>query len=128
MAGLSGIHTHMTNTMNTPIEALEHTYPLLVEKYSLRRGSGGRGLHRGGDGIVRAYRFLDKARVSLLTDRRQRAPYGLAGGETGLRGINELVRNSRKKKLKGKVVFEAEADDLLVIRTPGGGGWGRAID
>lgn len=128
MDGLSGIHTHMTNTMNTPIEALEHTYPLLVEQYSLRRGSGGRGLHRGGDGIVRAYRFLEKARVSLLTDRRQLAPYGLSGGEKGQRGTNELVRNIRKKKLKGKVVFEVEADDLLVIRTPGGGGWGRPID
>jgi N-methylhydantoinase B len=128
MDGLSGIHTHMTNTMNTPIEALEHTYPLLVEQYSLRRGSGGKGLHRGGDGIVRAYRFLDKTRVSLLTDRRKMAPYGLAGGEKGLRGTNELVRNRKKKKLKGKVVFEAEADDLLVIRTPGGGGWGRTID
>ncbi|MBW2501967.1 MAG: hydantoinase B/oxoprolinase family protein, partial [Deltaproteobacteria bacterium] len=72
--------------------------------------------------------FLEKARVSLLTERRLRAPYGLAGGEKGLRGTDELIRNGRKKKLKGKVGFEAEANDLLVIRTPGGGGWGRAID
>jgi N-methylhydantoinase B len=125
MDGLSGIHTHMTNTMNTPIEALEHTYPLLVEHYALRQGSGGRGMHKGGDGIIRSYRFLDKARVSLLCERRKLAPYGLAGGQDGLQGENILVRGGKKKRLGGKAVFEAQADDLLVIRTPGGGGWGR---
>ena len=125
LAGLNGIHTHMTNTMNTPIEALEHTYPLLVEQYGLRNGSGGKGLHRGGDGIIRSYRFLEKARVSLLTERRKFAPYGLMGGQHGLTGKNELVQKNKRKKLKGKLVFEAEADDLLVIKTPGGGGWGR---
>jgi N-methylhydantoinase B len=91
MAGLSGIHTHMTNTMNTPIEALEHAYPLRIEQYSLRHGSGGSGLHRGGDGIIRSYRFLEK----------------------------------KKRELSGKMVFEAQKDDLLIIKTPGGGGWGR---
>lgn len=126
--GLSGIHTHMTNTMNTPIEALEHTYPLLVEHYGLRQGSGGNGLHRGGEGIVRSYRFLAKAQVSLLTERRKLAPYGLAGGQNGATGKNELVRQNKRRELRGKLVFEAETDDLLVIRTPGGGGWGRAID
>jgi N-methylhydantoinase B len=125
MAGLSGIHTHMTNTMNTPIEALEHTYPLLVEHYGLRYNSGGAGLYRGGDGIIRSYRFLEKARVSLLTERRKLAPYGLAGGKNGLTGKNELVRKKKRRKLEGKLVFEAEANDLLVIKTPGGGGWGR---
>ncbi len=125
MDGLSGIHTHMTNTMNTPIEALEHTYPLLVEKYSLRYGSGGKGQHSGGDGIIRSYRFLEKARVSILTERRKLAPYGLAGGRNGQIGKNELIRKGRRKKLKGKLVFTAETDDLLVIKTPGGGGWGR---
>ena len=124
--GLSGIHTHMTNTMNTPIEALEHSYPLRVEQYGLRYGSGGDGLHRGGDGIIRSYRFLKKAHVSLLTERRKLSPYGLAGGQHGLQGKNELVRGKKRKKLGGKLVFEAETDDLLVIRTPGGGGWGRA--
>ena len=123
--GLSGIHTHMTNTMNTPIEALEHTYPLRVEQYGLRYGSGGKGLHRGGDGIIRSYRFIKKARVSLLTERRKLAPYGLAGGQNGLTGKNLLIRAKKKKKLGGKLVFEAEANDLLVIKTPGGGGWGR---
>ena len=125
LAGLSGIHTHMTNTMNTPIEALEHSYPLMVEQYGLRRGSGGKGLHRGGDGIIRSYRFLEKARVSLLTERRKLSPYGLAGGENGLTGENILVQKKKRKKLGGKLVFEAEEDDLLVIKTPGGGGWGR---
>jgi N-methylhydantoinase B len=124
--GLNGIHTHMTNTMNTPIEALEHSYPLLIEQYSLRSGSGGRGLHRGGDGVIRSYRFLDNAHVSLLTERRKLAPYGLAGGENGRTGQNELIRKNRKWKLGGKLVFDAEADDLLVVKTPGGGGWGRA--
>ncbi len=123
--GLNGIHTHMTNTMNTPIEALEHTFPLLVEQYGLRYGSGGKGLHRGGDGIIRSYRFLEKAHVALLTERRKLAPYGLAGGQNGLKGKNELTRGKKRRKLAGKLVFEAEADDLLVIKTPGGGGWGR---
>jgi N-methylhydantoinase B len=125
-AGISGIHTHMTNTMNTPIEALEHSYPLLVEHYGLRYGSGGKGLHRGGDGIIRSYRFLEKAHVSLLTERRKIPPYGLAGGQHGLTGRNELVRKRKRRKLGGKLVFEAEPDDLLVIKSPGGGGWGRA--
>lgn len=124
--GLSGIHTHMTNTMNTPIEALEHSYPLLIEKYSLRKGSGGRGRHRGGDGIIKTYRFLERARVSLLTDRRKLAPYGLAGGAPGRKGENELIRKKKKRKLGGKMVFTAVPQDLLVIKTPGGGGWGRA--
>jgi len=126
--GLDGIHTHMTNTMNTPIEALEHSYPMLIERYGLRSGSGGSGLHKGGEGIIRAYRFLADAKISLLTDRRKLAPYGLAGGENGSTGKNSLVRNRQKRKLAGKVVFEAEKKDLLVIETPGGGGWGRATD
>jgi len=125
MAGLSGIHTHMTNTMNTPVEALEHTYPLRVEQYSLRNDSGGTGLHSGGDGIVRSYRFLEKAHISLLTERRKLAPYGLAGGKNCLTGENILVRKKKRKKLRGKLVIKAQADDLLIIKTPGGGGWGR---
>ena len=123
--GLSGIHTHMTNTMNTPIEALEHSYPLLIEHYGLRRNSGGQGLHRGGDGIIRSYHFLAPANVSLLTERRKLAPYGLAGGQPGLPGENILIKKKKRKKLSGKLVFEAEADDLLIIKTPGGGGWGQ---
>jgi N-methylhydantoinase B len=117
--GLSGIHTHMTNTMNTPIEALEHSYPFMIEQYGLRPDSGGKGLHRGGDGIIRSYRFLEKATVSLLTDRRKLAPYGLAGGEQGLPGENILVRKKKRKKLGGKIIFEAVVSDLLTIKTPG---------
>ena len=125
MDGLSGIHTHMTNTMNTPIEALEHAFPLRVEQYSLRRGSGGSGLHRGGDGITRSYRFLQNALVSLLSERRRLTPYGLAGGQNGLPGKNILIHEKKRRELRGKMVFEARADDQLIIMTPGGGGWGR---
>ena len=125
MDGLSGIHTHMTNTMNTPVEALEHAYPLLIERYVLRHASGGAGLHRGGEGITRAYRFQSNAHVSLLTERRKLAPYGLAGGHKGKPGENILLQRKQKKKLGGKEVFEVQAGDLLVLRTPGGGGWGR---
>ena len=124
--GLHGIQTHMTNTMNTPIEALEHAYPLLIEQYALRYGSGGVGLHRGGDGITRCYRFLEKARVSLLCERRKLAPHGLAGGEQGRQGENLLIKGKRKIRLSGKINFQAQAGDLLIIKTPGGGGWGRA--
>ena len=126
-AGLHGIHTHMTNTMNTPIEALEHACPLRVEKYGLRYGSGGPGLHPGGDGIIRSYRFLENARVSILSERRKLAPFGLAGGRNGRPGENILIRGGRRQKLAGKTVFEAETGDRLEIKTPGGGGWGRAI-
>jgi len=126
--GLSGIHTHMTNTMNTPIEALEHSYPFIIDHYGLRSNSGGKGLHRGGDGIIRSYRFLAPAQVSLLTERRKLAPYGLAGGQPGLPGENILIKKRKRKKLSGKMIFEAATDDLLIIKTPGGGGWGRATD
>ena len=125
--GLSGIHTHMTNTMNTPIEALEHAFPLRVEQYGLRSGSGGAGLYSGGDGIIRSYRFLDNSWVSLLTERRKLAPYGLAGGLSGKPGENILVCGKKRKKLRGKTVFKAAAGERLIIKTPGGGGWGRAI-
>ncbi len=122
--GLHGIHTHMTNTMNTPVEALEHAYPLRVERYGLARGSGGGGKRQGGDGIVRSYRFLAGAQVSLLTERRRLAPYGLAGGNDGAKGKNELIRGTKRKRLPGKINLHAEAGDILIITTPGGGGWG----
>lgn len=126
-SGLSGIHTHMTNTMNTPVEALEHAYPLRVERYDLRYGSGGAGLHSGGDGIIRSYRFLENSRVSLLTERRRIPPYGLSGGQSGRLGENIHIRGKRRKKIRGKTVFEAAAGDRVIIKTPGGGGWGRAV-
>ncbi len=125
LPGLSGVHTHMTNTLNTPIEALERDFPVLVERYSLRDRSGGSGRFRGGDGLVRAFRFLSPATVTILSERRRFAPYGLFGGKAGRRGQNLLWRKGRKKILPGKVVLEVEEGDVIEIRTPGGGGWGQ---
>ncbi len=124
-AGRSATQTHMTNTLNTPVEAFEHQFPVRVESYHVRRGSGGAGRHRGGDGIVRELRFLAPAEVTILSDRRQRGPWGLAGGEPGKPGRNTLVRRGRKTILPGKTRMELREDDLLRIETPGGGGWGR---
>ncbi len=123
-SGLSGIHTHMTNTMNTPVEALERSFPLQVEKYALRRGSGGQGKFQGGEGIIRTYRFLEEGKISLLMERRTLPPYGLAGGLNGKKGECLLVRGNKKKKLAGKINLTAKKGDRLVIKTPGGGGWG----
>ena len=123
--GLSGIHTHMTNSLNTPIEVLEHVYPLRVRCYALRRGSGGRGRWRGGDGIVREIELLTETQVGILSDRRKIAPYGLAGGAPGAKGKNELVVRGRARELPSKCGFYAPAGAVLRISTPGGGGWGR---
>jgi N-methylhydantoinase B len=123
--GISGIHTHMTNSLNTPVEVLEHVYPVRVCRYSLRRGSGGRGRWRGGDGIVREVEFLAAAEASLLSDRRRIAPYGLAGGGPGARGKNTLIRRGRKRKLPSKTSLHVEKGDVLRIESPGGGGWGK---
>ncbi|MGH9786325.1 MAG: hydantoinase B/oxoprolinase family protein [Terriglobia bacterium] len=123
--GLSGVHTHMTNSLNTPTEALESALPVRVRRYSLRNGSGGAGRYKGGDGIVREIEFLTEARVSILSDRRRFAPYGLAGGKPGKPGKNELIlSNRKKKKLPSKAVFTAPKGSTLRIETPGGGGWG----
>lgn len=123
--GAAGTHTHMTNTMNTPIEALEAYYPLRVRRYALRAGSGGAGRWRGGDGLVRELEFLADARVTLLTERRTVAPYGLAGGGPGRRGRNVLVRGGREETLPGKVTLDVRPGDRLRVETPGGGGFGR---
>ncbi|MCG6861554.1 MAG: hydantoinase B/oxoprolinase family protein [Chromatiaceae bacterium] len=120
--GLSGVQTHMTNTLNTPIEVLEARYPLRVVGYGLRGGSGGRGRRVGGDGLVRELEFLAPASVSLLTERRRHAPWGAAGGGPGREGRNLL--NGRE--LPGKIAFEVAKGDRLRIETPGGGGWGKA--
>jgi N-methylhydantoinase B len=122
--GASAIHTHMTNSWNTPIEAFEHQFPLRIAGYRVRRESGGAGAHRGGDGIVREFEFLAPAEVTLLSDRRDRGPWGLAGGESGQPGRNTLVRGGRPQKLPAKTRFDARPGDLLRIETPGGGGWG----
>jgi N-methylhydantoinase B len=110
----------MTNTLNTPIESLEMHYPLRVRRYSLRRGSGGPGLRRGGDGVIREYELLADAQVSLLTERRKHGPWGLAGGGDGLPGYNRL----NDRQLPPKCTFAVARGDRLEIATPGGGGHG----
>ncbi|AEH45573.1 5-oxoprolinase (ATP-hydrolyzing) [Thermodesulfatator indicus DSM 15286] len=122
--GLSGVHTHMTNTLNTPIEALEREFPVLVERYGLRARSGGTGKFRGGDGLIRRFRFLKPLTVTILSERRRLAPYGLYGGKPGRRGQNILEKEGRKRKLPGKVTLKVAPGDVIEIRTPGGGGWG----
>lgn len=122
--GVSGVHTHMTNSLNTPAEALEYAYPLRVRAYRLRRGSGGRGRHRGGDGVVREIETLVPARMSLLADRRTRGPYGLDGGEDGLPGRDSVVSGTRTAKLDAKGSRDLKPGDRIRIETPGGGGHG----
>jgi N-methylhydantoinase B len=115
----------MTNSWNTPIEAFEHQFPLRITGYRVRRGSGGSGAHRGGDGIVREFEFLVPAEVNLLSDRRERGPWGLAGGGSGKPGRNTLVSRAGAQKLPAKARFETKPGDVLRIETPGGGGWGK---
>jgi len=122
--GLDGIHTHMTNTRNTPVEVLEHDYPLLVERYALRENSGGPGRFPGGRGLIRDFRFLAPVTISLLTDRRTHAPYGLQGGEPGAKGANVLLTPAGEQPLPGKVNLDLPPGSRFSIRTPGGGGWG----
>ena len=124
--GISAVHSHMTNSWNTPIEVFEQTYPVRVRSYSIRGKSGGVGKFRGGDGIIRELELLAPMQVGLLSDRRERGPYGLAGGSPGKRGKNELVRNGKTTPLPGKCAFNAEQGSILRIETPGGGGWGKA--
>ncbi len=121
--GMSGVHTHMTNSLNTPAEALEYAYPLRVREYRLRRGSGGEGKQRGGDGVVREIETLTPARMSLLCDRRKRGPYGLQNGDDGKPGLNRI--NNREVAAKGS--HELKAGDRIRIETPGGGGWGQVV-
>jgi N-methylhydantoinase B len=122
--GLSGVQVHMTNTRNTPIEALEYAYPIRVRRYGLRQGSGGLGQHRGGDGLIRELEFLCPAEVTILSERRVTAPYGLCGGEAGALGRNVLVVDGKEHELPGKAQFRVGPGDVLSLRTPGGGGWG----
>ena len=123
--GLSAVHTHMTNTMNTPVEALELTYPFRLIEYGVRRGSGGGGRHRGGDAIRRTWEFLAPATVSLLTERRRRSPWGLAGGGAGAPGRNVLRRASGEEvELPSKGQVKVQPGERLTLETPGGGGYG----
>ncbi|MGC2659613.1 MAG: hydantoinase B/oxoprolinase family protein [Bryobacteraceae bacterium] len=122
--GLSGIHTHMTNSLNTPIEALEYSFPFRVRQYSYRKGSGGSGKFSGGDGLVREIELLAPAQITLLADRRVYAPYGLAGGDDGARGRSILIENGEERVLPGKCNFRVNTGAIIRIETPGGGGWG----
>ena len=122
--GGSGRHSHMTNTLNTPVEAVEYAYPFRIARYAFREKSGGSGQHQGGDGIIRTYEFLQPAEVTLLSDRRVINPYGLEGGESGQPGRNRLKQNGEEQDVPGKCSFPVEAGDELTIETPGGGGYG----
>jgi N-methylhydantoinase B/oxoprolinase/acetone carboxylase alpha subunit len=127
--GMSGVHTAMTNTRDTPVEALERALPLRVLRYALRPGTGGAGARRGGDGIERDLELLDDATVSLVTERRRSAPWGLRGGQPGARGENWLLPggdDSRAEPLVDKVTVTLHAGDVVRVRTPGGGGYGTA--
>ena len=122
--GMSGVHTGMTNTKNTPVESLEAHYPFRILAYRLRHGSGGRGLHPGGDGIEREIEFSTSATVSLMGERRRLQPWGLRGGEPGAVGEDWLIRDGAAERLPGKCTVEVEPGDRLRVLTPGGGGWG----
>ncbi|HML95119.1 MAG TPA: hydantoinase B/oxoprolinase family protein [Thermodesulfobacteriota bacterium] len=124
--GVSAVQTHMTNTLNTPIEALERELPVMIDSYSVRRGSGGAGRYRGGDGIVRKFRFLTDAVLSIITERRRHSPYGVEGGESGKMGRNTITRRGKRKQIAPKVTLDIKKGDVLGIETPGGGGWGKS--
>lgn len=124
--GLSGVHTHMTNSLNTPMEALENYLPMRIKTYKLRKASGGKGRRNGGEGIIREYEFFVPMDVSILSERRKFAPYGLLGGGQGKKGRNILILNQGKKKTLGpKVNLKVQSGDILRIETPGGGGYGK---
>jgi 5-oxoprolinase (ATP-hydrolysing) len=123
--GASGVHTHMTNTRITDAEVLEARHPVRLLRFALRRGSGGAGRWRGGDGLERRYEFCASVTVSLLSERRTAAPWGLAGGEPGARGRNAVERSDgRVEEVAGKATVTLEAGDRLFVETPGGGGFG----
>lgn len=127
--GIDAVHTHMTNSLNTPVEALEHEYPFRVHRYEVRRGSGGKGRYRGGDGIRRDVEVLVPTRITILSDRRHHRPYGAAGGGPGEPGRNVLIEpGGGERELPGKTSVWADAGTVISVRTPGGGGWGEPED
>ncbi|MGB1285129.1 MAG: hydantoinase B/oxoprolinase family protein [Aggregatilineales bacterium] len=121
--GLSGRQSHMTNTQNTPTEALEFSLPMRVWRYGLRENSGGTGAHIGGEGIIREYEFLTDATITLNSERRRIAPYGLHGGNSGATGINRIVRDDDEETVSGKYTTHIKSGNRVIIETPGGGGW-----
>ncbi len=124
LPGLSGVHSHMTNSLNTPVEALENYLPVKIRQYALRKKSGGRGKNAGGDGLIREYQFLVPVNLTIISDRRKGRPYGLLGGLPGKAGRNLLIRKGKKKILGSKTNLKLRAGDILRIETPGGGGYG----
>jgi len=139
--GASGHHAHMTNSLNTPVEALEYAYPFRMIQYAIRRNSGGAGKHRGGDGIVRELELLGDAQVTLLADRRgtgipdersgldgvaKTQPWGLDGGAPGAPGQTTILHDNAEEMLPGKCTRELAAGTRIRIESPGGGAWGRA--
>jgi N-methylhydantoinase B len=122
--GPSALHSHMTNTLNTPVEALEYSYPLQVLRYEILRDTGGLGKYRGGNGIRRDLLTRTDVQVSLISERRRLPPYGLYGGSPGALGMNIVIRDGDETTLPGKGTFELKEGDILSIRTPGGGGYG----
>ena len=123
-AGLSGRHCHMSNTLNTPVEALEYSMPIRVWRYQLREASGGAGVYAGGDGILREYEMLVPVTVTINAERRRRAPYGIHGGADGACGINTLIQDGRSQVVSGKHSAQLQPGDRVIVETPGGGGWG----
>jgi N-methylhydantoinase B len=123
--GASGHHAHMTNSLNTPVEALEYAYPFRMIRYAIRRNSGGAGKHRGGDGIIREIELLGDAQVTLLADRRAIEPWGLTGGDAGAKGKTLIITNGEEHSLPGKCTRELPAGTRIRIESPGGGGLGR---
>jgi N-methylhydantoinase B len=128
LASISGVQTHMTNSLNTPVEALEYAYPLRMRRYSYREGSGGHGRFRGGDGLIREVEMLTPVRLTLLAERRRFRPYGLEGGEEGAAGAAWVLKAgiTEEKQLPGKCSWQLDAGDTVRIETPGGGGWGKS--
>ena len=122
LSGLNAVHSHMTNTLNTPIETIETNFPLRIARYEIREGSGGSGLRMGGDGVRRQYEFLESAHLTILSERRLFSPWGLQGGKPGVGGVNRL----NGKQIAGKVSVAVDTGDSLLVETPGGGGWGKA--
>ncbi|MBN2169389.1 MAG: hydantoinase B/oxoprolinase family protein [Actinobacteria bacterium] len=123
--GASAVHTNMTNTLNTPIESLEYAYPLRVNRYEIRRNSGGKGKYKGGDGITREIQALEDCHATILSERRTRTPWGLNGGKDGKPGKNKLISEGKTTKLPSKCNLNLKKGDRLRIDTPGGGGWGK---
>jgi N-methylhydantoinase B len=126
--GASAVHSHMTNTLNTPVEALEYSYPFIVTENSIRKGSGGKGCFNGGDGIIREITLTSDAEVTVISERREKQPYGLMGGNPGKAGLNTIIKDKTCIKKPGKFHEKLKKGDTIRIETPGGGGWGNQLN